>query len=158
MHLLLPIPLSIVACYTDIRTRKIKNYITYPLILLGVFINTFLSGFNGFKESILGILFAIIITALIPVLKLGGGDLKLAMAYGAFLTYKNYIVFFFLFILLTVLGNVFLLIKKEGVKVFLTELKLEFRSFGTYKTKLDKITGAPFLLGAYILTLIFFKY
>ncbi len=153
MYLLLPIPFSIAACYTDLKTRKIKNYITYPLIFLGVFINTFSNGLQGFKESMLGILLAVIITSIIPVFRLGGGDLKLVMGYGAFLTVKKCLVFYFFFILFVLLGNIFFVIKKEGFKFFVSELKLEIKSLGLYKAGFDKIPGAFFLLGAYLVTL-----
>lgn len=155
MHLLLPIPFSIMACYTDFKMGKIKNYITYPLILTGICVNTFLNGFQGFKESILGILIAVIITSVIPAFRLGGGDLKLAMGYGAFLTMKNYVMFFFFFIFFVLLGNIFLMIKQEGFGSFISELKLEIKSLGVHKTSFKKVTGAPFLLGAYLLTVVF---
>lgn len=154
MHLLLPIPFSIAACYTDFKIGKIKNYVTYPLIFLGVFINTFLSGFQGFKGSMLGILTAVLITLIIPIAKLGGGDLKLVMGYGAFLTIKNYIVFFFFYSLFVLLGSMFLLIKERGIKSFILDLKLEIKTFGRYKTRCKEIPGAPFLLGAYLATIL----
>lgn len=157
MHLLIPVPFSIVACYTDIRARKIKNYITYPLIFLGVFINTFLNGFQGFKESILGILIMTIVLSIIPVAKLGGGDLKLAMGYGTFLGKEKYIMFYFLFLLFTLLGSMFFLIKKEGLKSFFSDLKLEIKTFGRHKTKFKEIPGAPFMLGAYLVVTVFFS-
>ena len=96
----------------------------------------------------------ILITLIIPITKLSGGDLKLAMGYGAFLTVRNYIVFFFFYSLFVLLGSIFLLIKKEGFKSFFSDLKLEIKTFGRHKTGCREILGAPFLLGAYLATLI----
>ena len=155
MHLLLPVLFSIAACYTDLKTRKIKNYITYPLIFLGVFINTFLNGLKGFAMSITGILSIVILISIISITKLGGGDLKLAMGYGTFLTSKNHIMFIFFFLLFVLIGNIFLLIREKGFKNFISELKLEIKTLGFYKTSFNKVPGAPFLLGAYILTILF---
>lgn len=154
MHLLLPIPFSIIACYTDIKTGKIKNYITYPLILLGIFFNCLNNDFQGFTRSLLGIFAVFLVTSLIPVFKLGGGDLKLAMGYAAFLKYEKMLTFFFFFILFTVIGNIVCFICKEGFRSFLSELKQEVKTLGLYKTQFNKIVGAPFLLGAYIITIL----
>lgn len=154
MILLIPIPFSIIACYTDIKTRKIKNYITYPLILSGIFLNSFINSFEGFKGSLLGIFIVVLITSLVPVFRLGGGDLKLAMAYGAFLKDDNILMFLDIFIIFTVLGNFIFFIRNRGLKCFFSELLYEIKTFGIYKTHLDKLPGAPFLVGAYILTIL----
>lgn len=153
MSLLVPIPFSIIACYTDIKTRKIKNYITYPLIFIGVFLNTYLYGLEGLKGSIAGVFIASLITSMIPLFRLGGGDLKLAMGYGAFLQSEKVLSFLLYFVLFTVIGNLVIFIYKRGIKEFISELRGEIRCFGTYRAEFSKIVGGPFLLGAYVVTL-----
>lgn len=156
MNLLIPIPLSIIACYSDIKTRKIKNYITYPIISMGIFTNFYLKGFEGFKASIIGVFLILFLVSLVPVFRMGGGDLKLAMGYGAFLQKDKALMYFFLFLLLTVVGNILFYLFNKGIKAFLCDVKYEIKSFGLYKAQFDKLAGGPFLFAAYILTLLIY--
>ncbi len=40
------------AVYTDLRYRKIRNYLTYPVIVLGLMLNLALSGINSYVEPV----------------------------------------------------------------------------------------------------------
>jgi prepilin peptidase CpaA len=74
-----------VAGWTDLRWRRIPNWVTVPGLLIGVAVNTALSGWTGLKASLLGA--AIGLALLIPFVllrSLGAGDWKLAGALGAF--------------------------------------------------------------------------
>lgn len=77
--------LSVIAGYTDLRSRRIPNWLTVPGLLVGVAANTVLGGWSGLKTSLLGA--AIGLALLLPFVllrSLGAGDWKLAVALGAF--------------------------------------------------------------------------
>ena len=70
---------------TDLRSRRIPNWLTVPGLLIGVAANTALSGWSGLKASLLGA--AVGLALLLPFVllrSLGAGDWKLAGALGAF--------------------------------------------------------------------------
>ena len=72
------------ASFTDLKTRKIPNKLTFSAMLAGLACNLVLFGFKGLTGSFLGILmgFAAFIFFAIGALK--AGDVKLYMAIGAF--------------------------------------------------------------------------
>ena len=73
------------AGWTDLRWRRIPNWLTVPGLLIGVAANTILGGWNGLKDSLLGA--ALGLALLLPFVllrSLGAGDWKLAGALGAF--------------------------------------------------------------------------
>jgi prepilin peptidase CpaA len=77
--------LSFVAGWTDLRSRRIPNWLTVPGLLIGVVANTVFSGWSGLKASLLGA--AVGLALLLPFVllrSLGAGDWKLAGALGAF--------------------------------------------------------------------------
>src|SRR5580700_2159906 len=74
-----------VAGWTDLRWRRIPNWLTVVSLLIGVVTNTVLSGLSGLKASLLGA--ALGLALLLPFVllrSLGAGDWKLAGALGAF--------------------------------------------------------------------------
>jgi len=74
-----------VAAATDLRSRRIPNWLTVPGLLIGVAANTALGGWSGLKASLLGA--TVGLTLLLPFVllrSLGAGDWKLAGALGAF--------------------------------------------------------------------------
>ncbi len=73
------------AAATDLRSRRIPNWLTVPGLLIGVAANTALGGWSGLKASLLGA--TVGLTLLLPFVllrSLGAGDWKLAGALGAF--------------------------------------------------------------------------
>jgi prepilin peptidase CpaA len=76
---------AVVAAGTDIRWRRIPNWLTVPGFLLGVGLNTAASGWTGLKTSLLGAgLGLLLLLPLVLLRSLGAGDWKLAGAEGAF--------------------------------------------------------------------------
>jgi len=72
------------ALISDIKSRKIKNKITLTFITVGLLTNSIISGFNGLKNSLLGIVIPVILLILLYALRmLGAGDIKLLSALGA---------------------------------------------------------------------------
>ena len=77
--------LSLAAGLTDLRSRRIPNWLTVPGLLIGIAANTVLSGWSGLKTSLLGALVGLALLLPFVLLRsLGAGDWKLAGALGAF--------------------------------------------------------------------------
>lgn len=77
--------LSLAAGWTDLRSRRIPNWLTVPGLLIGVAANTVLSGWSGLKAALLGALVGLALLLPFVLLRsLGAGDWKLAGALGAF--------------------------------------------------------------------------
>jgi prepilin peptidase CpaA len=77
--------LAAIAAYTDIRWGKIFNVITVPFALLGLVLNTVGGGLEGLLLSLggIGAGFALWLVSNFLGRILGGGDIKLLMAFGA---------------------------------------------------------------------------
>jgi prepilin peptidase CpaA len=77
---------ALLACAvaTDVQHRLIPNWLTYPSMVLGVFLGTISSGFPGGAESAAGICLGATLFALpVVILGRGAGDLKLLAALGS---------------------------------------------------------------------------
>lgn len=79
--------LALTAAYTDIRWGKIFNVITVPFALLGLTLNTVAGGLEGLLLSLGGIGAGFVLWLVSNFLGriMGGGDIKLLMAFGALL-------------------------------------------------------------------------
>jgi len=81
--------------YSDLKIRRIPNLITLPGILFGFMLNTFLSGFNGFKISLIGFLIGFCFFLVFYLIGgMGAGDVKLMGAIGAIIGYPLIITVF----------------------------------------------------------------
>ncbi len=77
--------LSLIAGWTDLRSRRIPNWLTVPGLAVGVVANTVLGGWSGLKTSLLGALVGLAFLLPFVLLRsLGAGDWKLAIALGGF--------------------------------------------------------------------------
>lgn len=75
-----------IAGYSDWRTRRIPNWLTVSGLLLGLAVNTWLSGWHGLRFALLGAgLGLLLLFPFVLVRSLGAGDWKFAGALGAFL-------------------------------------------------------------------------
>jgi prepilin peptidase CpaA len=77
--------LSLIAGWTDLRSRRIPNWLTVPGLVIGMVLNTLLGGWSGLKTSLLGALIGLALLLPFVLLRsLGAGDWKLAGALGSF--------------------------------------------------------------------------
>jgi prepilin peptidase CpaA len=115
--LLLPALLAITAGWTDWRSRRIPNWLTVPGLLLGIAVNSWLRGWHGTKDSLLGAGLGLLLLLPFVLLKsLGAGDWKFAGALGAFLGPENLLTVLVLGILVNGLMAVIMVIQKKRVR------------------------------------------
>jgi len=77
--------LATIAAWTDIRSRRIPNWLTVPGAVVGLAVNVTLSRWVGLKASLLGVgLGLALLLPFVLIRSLGAGDWKLAGALGAF--------------------------------------------------------------------------
>jgi prepilin peptidase CpaA len=77
--------LAVIAGYTDLRSRRIPNWLTVPGLVIGMAGSTALSGWGGLRSSLLGAgLGLVLLLPFVLLRSLGAGDWKLAGALGAF--------------------------------------------------------------------------
>jgi prepilin peptidase CpaA len=115
--LILPALLAIAAGWTDWRSRRIPNYLTVPGLLLGIAANSWLRGWAGAKDSLLGA--ALGLALLLPfvlIRSLGAGDWKFVGALGAFLGPQNLLTVLLLGILVNGLMAAIMVIRKKRLR------------------------------------------
>jgi prepilin peptidase CpaA len=94
----------VIAAVTDIRTRRIPNWLTLSGVLSGIGLNWFLYGTAGLRAAALGVGLALLIYFPLYLLRgMGAGDVKLMGAVGAIVGPANW---FGIFILTSILGGV----------------------------------------------------
>ena len=77
--------LALVAAWTDLRSRRIPNWLTVPALALGIVLNAVFGSWSGIRNSLLGALVGLALLLPFVLLRsLGAGDWKLAGALGAF--------------------------------------------------------------------------
>ena len=75
-----------VATFTDLRSRRIPNWLVLPFMLAGLVVSTFMGGWRGLGHSFAGLGLGILIYGfLFWVGGMGAGDVKLAAAIGAWI-------------------------------------------------------------------------
>jgi prepilin peptidase CpaA len=81
----LAVALALIAGWTDLRSRRIPNWLTVPALLVGISVNVLAGGWAGLKTSLLGAgLGLLVLLPFVFLRSLGAGDWKLAGALGAF--------------------------------------------------------------------------
>src|ERR1700733_12302908 len=75
-----------VATLTDLRSRRIPNWLVLPFLVAGVGISTWLHGWSGLEQSLSGLaLGALLFGVLCWMGGMGMGDVKLCAAIGAWI-------------------------------------------------------------------------
>lgn len=81
----LAVALSLIAGWTDWRSRRIPNWLTVPALAVGIAVNALTGGWPGLKASLFGAGLGLLLPLPFVLLRsLGAGDWKLAGALGAF--------------------------------------------------------------------------
>lgn len=84
---------SLLAGWTDWRSRRIPNWLTVPGLLAGIAFNAGISGWSGVKTSLLGAGLGLgLLLPFVVIRSLGAGDWKLMGALGAVLGPQRLIV------------------------------------------------------------------
>ncbi len=75
-----------VATFTDLRSRRIPNWLVLPFMVAGIAVSGWLHGMHGIEQSFEGLgLGALLLGFLCWMGGMGMGDLKLCMAIGAWI-------------------------------------------------------------------------
>lgn len=74
----------IVASVSDVRSRRIPNWLVVPFLVAGVAVSSIVGGWSGLAHSLLGVLLAALLLGLFYLVGgMGMGDVKLCAAIGA---------------------------------------------------------------------------
>lgn len=85
----------LLAVINDLRFQRIPNWLTFAAIFSGIALNSVTNGFSGFLLSLIGAILGIALLILFYLLGgMGGGDVKLMGAVGAFLGPKGVVIAF----------------------------------------------------------------
>lgn len=75
-----------VATITDLRSRRIPNWLVFPFLLAGIAVSGWLHGWHGIGQSLAGIGLGILIYGFLFWMGgMGAGDVKLCAAIGAWI-------------------------------------------------------------------------
>jgi prepilin peptidase CpaA len=75
-----------IACFTDIRSRRIPNLLVAPFALAGIVVSCATHGLSGLWDSLAGVGLAVLVCGVFCFLRgMGMGDLKLCAAIGAWI-------------------------------------------------------------------------
>jgi prepilin peptidase CpaA len=73
-----------VATFTDLRSRRIPNWLVAPFMLAGIVVSSWLNGWHGAGQSMAGLGLGILLYGFLFWMGgMGAGDVKLAAAIGA---------------------------------------------------------------------------
>ena len=75
-----------IATITDLRSRRIPNWLVLPFLFLGIGVSTWMQGWHGLGQSAAGMGMGLVIFGLLFMLGgMGAGDVKLFAAIGAWI-------------------------------------------------------------------------
>ncbi len=75
-----------VATITDLRSRRIPNWLVFPFLLVGIGVSTWMNGWSGLIGSAEGLGLGLLLFGILAVMGgMGMGDVKLCAAIGAWI-------------------------------------------------------------------------
>lgn len=82
-----------IATFTDLRSRRIPNWLVLPFLIAGIGVSCWLQGWHGLAQSLEGILLGgVLMGGLAALGGMGMGDVKLCVAIGAWIGPSQLIV------------------------------------------------------------------
>lgn len=122
--------LTLVAGWTDLRTRRIPNWLTVPAMIAGVAANSMLMGWHGTKLALEGAGLGLgLLLPLVLMRALGAGDWKLMGAAGAILGPARFLVVLLASILIAGVMAVFEIVRQGKVKQTAINLAILVQGF-----------------------------
>lgn len=86
---LILIILILTASFFDVKEKRIPNFLTFPVMIIGLVLNIIMNGLNGVVFSFFGFIMGLIVFFIPFTLGfMGGGDVKLMASIGALKGFK----------------------------------------------------------------------
>lgn len=131
------------AAITDVAHYRVRNVLTFPLIVTGLAYHAMVGGWNGLSDSLGGMLFGLAVL-LVPWLLglMGAGDVKLLAGVGAWLGIAGAVVAFVVATVASGIYAVIAIICRGKIRESLLTIKVIFYTFlalGTYLRKDDLV-------------------
>ena len=93
-----------VATFTDIRSRRIPNWLVLPFLLAGIVVSSWFAGWHGLGQSLVGMALGAVIYGFLAWMGgMGMGDVKLCAAIGAWIWWQQLV---FALVMIGVVGGV----------------------------------------------------
>jgi prepilin peptidase CpaA len=121
---------ALTAGITDLRARRIPNWLTYPAIPVAIALHAIAGGWHGARLSLLGA--ALGLALLLPFVllrSLGGGDWKLVGALGAFFGPRRLIDVLVATLLINALMAIVLIVTRKRIWRTLRNIGRLFAAF-----------------------------
>jgi prepilin peptidase CpaA len=107
---------ALAAGVTDLRSRRIPNWLTYPAAPIGVGLHALAGGWPEAKLSVAGLALGLVLLLPFVLLRsLGGGDWKLVGALGAFLGWRHLLNVLLATLLINALMAIVLIVAKKRI-------------------------------------------
>jgi prepilin peptidase CpaA len=121
---------ALTAGITDLRWRRIPNWLTYPAVPIAVGLHAFAGGWSEVRLSLEGL--GVGLGLLLPFVllrSLGGGDWKLVGALGAFLGWRHLLNVLVITLLVNALMAIVLIVTKKRIWKTLRNIGRLFAAF-----------------------------
>jgi prepilin peptidase CpaA len=154
---------ALAAGTTDLRWRKIPNWLTYPAIPLAILLHWFAAGRHAALLSLAGAALGLgVLLPFVLLRQLGGGDWKLVGALGAFFEPRRLVWVLFVTFLVNLVMALALVIKRRRFSRTIRNMGRILLSFGTLRVPGQELTidnpesaKVPFGVAAAIAVLLF---
>ncbi len=115
--------IALIGGWTDLRSRRIPNWLNLSGVVLGIGLNTLLLQRDGFKIAASGVGVALLIyTPLYLLRAMGAGDVKFMAAVGAFIGAQHWLDLFLTTAILGGIASLFLVIARSRLHVTMANL------------------------------------
>src|SRR6185437_13452704 len=83
----------VVATFTDLRSRRIPNWLVLPFLVAGIAVSSWLHGWTGLEQSLAGMALGGLLFGILAMMGgMGGGDVKLCAAIGSWIWWHQMLV------------------------------------------------------------------